>query len=127
MPFVIYQSGVAELANKLYVTGGCVGPFNNHPVSHVDCYDPDTNSWSQIANMNIARAGHGLVNLNGRLYAIGGYGYRYWVDSVEVYDPFNNTWPLLQLKLDGKVAFNGAGLVKNCFVNDGKARSLQMC
>ena len=77
--------------------------------------------------MNIARAGHGLVNLHGRLYAIGGYGYRYWVDSVEVYDSYNNNWTLLQLKLDDKVAFNGAGHVKNCFVNDSKARSLQMC
>ena len=71
--------------------------------------------------MNIARAGHGLVNLHGRLYAIGGY--RYWVDSVEVYDPNNNNWTLLQLKLADKVPFNGAGLVKNCFVND----SIQMC
>ena len=33
-------------------------------------------------------------SLHGRLYAIGGD----WVDSVEVYDPDNNTWTTLQHK-----------------------------
>ena len=50
--------------------------------------------------MNIARHHHSLVSLHGRLYAIGGD----YVDSVEVYDPDNNTWTLLQHKLDGEVA-----------------------
>ena len=49
----------------------------------------------------------------GKLYAIGGDG----VDSVEVYDPDNNTWTLLQHKLDGKVAGAGAGLIKKYYVN----------
>ena len=66
-------------------------------MSSVDCYDPDTNTWSQMANMNIARAGHSLVSLHGRLYAIGGCDVGY-VDSVEVYDPDNNTWTTLQHK-----------------------------
>ena len=100
--------GVAALDNKIYVTGGSF-PW---PISSVDCYDPGTNTWSQAANMNIARKAHSLVSLHGRLYAIGGL----YVDSVEVYDPVNNTWTLLQHKLDGKVAFNGAGLIKKTFM-----------
>ena len=79
-------------------------------MSSVDCFDPDTNTWSQVANMNIARHGHSLVILNGKLYAIGGLG----VDSVEVYDPDNNTWTLLQHKLPGGVVGTGAGLIKKC-------------
>ena len=114
------RSGVATLDNKIYVSGG----WDEHlhydvddsgggaTVSSVDCYDPDTNTWSQVANMNIARDGHSLVSLHGRLYAIGGKD----VDSVEVYDPDNNTWTLLQHRLDGEVAFNGAGLIKKTFL-----------
>ena len=104
MPTEIYRPGVAALNNKIYVTGGSDG----QSMSSVDCYDPDTNTWSQVANMNIARDGHSLVSLHGRLYAIGGYE----CDSVEVYDPDNNTWTLLQHKLDGQVDMTEAGLIK---------------
>ena len=89
MPTGRFGPGVAALDNKIYVTGG--GDFG--VMSSVDCYDSDTNTWSQMANMNIARSGHSLVSLHGRLYAIGGYR----VDSVEVYDPDNNTWTQLVL------------------------------
>ena len=65
-----------------------------------------------MANMNIARSGHSLVSLHGRLYAIGGD----WVDDVEVYDPYSNTWTTLQHKIDGKVAGNGAGLIKKFYM-----------
>ena len=102
--------GVAALDNKIYVTGGHGG---GQTMSSVDCYDPDTNTWSQMANMNIARDSHSLVSLHGRLYAIGGCG----VDSVEVYDPDNNTWTLLQHKLDGNTVYNtGAGLIKKYYL-----------
>ena len=102
--------GVAALDNKMYVTGGYAG----QPMSSVDCYDPDTNTWSQVANMNISRHSHSLVSLHGKLYAIGGAG----VDSVEVYDPDCNTWTLLQHKLDGKVVDTGAGFIKKYFLQN---------
>ena len=110
------RSGVAALDNKIYVTGGHLTQYDyGEPVSNVDCYDPDTNTWSQVANMNIARSSHSLVSLHGRLYTIGGeYPEK---DSVEVYDPDNNTWTLLQHKLDGKVADTGAGLIKKYYLN----------
>ena len=107
MPTSSYSPGVASLDNKIYVTGG-QEDIGGQSKSSVHCYDPDTNTWSQMANMNIARWGHSLVSLHGRLYAIGGRD----VDSVEVYDPDNNTWTLLQHKLDGRVAGAGAGLIK---------------
>ena len=79
--------GVAVLDNKIYVTGGHEVVHGGQTMSSVDCYDPNTNTWSQMANMNIARWSHSLVSLQGRLYAIGGD----WVDDVEVYDPYSNT------------------------------------
>ena len=104
--------GVAALDNKIYVTGGQDYIYAGQPLSSVDCYDPDTNTWSQMANMNIARRGHSLVSLHERLYATGGWR----VDSVEVYDPDNNTWTLLQQKLDGKVFGNGDCLIKKYYL-----------
>ena len=45
------------------------------------------------------------------LYTIGGNDdYGCDVDSVEVYDPDNNTWTLLQHKLEGEVSHYGACL-----------------
>ena len=104
MPNVREFPRVAALDSKIYVTGG-IDADGAEFLTSVDCYDPDTNTWSQVANMNIARACHSLVSLHGRLYAIGGYD----VDSVEVYGPDNNTWTMLHHKLDGKVAYSGAG------------------
>ena len=109
MPTGRHYPGVAALNNKMYVTGGY---WDGQTFSSVNCYDPDTNTWSKVANMNIARQDHSLVSLHGRLYVIGGRG----VDSVEVYDPDNNTWTLLQHKLDGKVAYTGAGLIMKSFI-----------
>ena len=83
MPTERYHPGVAALDNRIYVTGGYGEDYQ--PMSSVNCYDPDTNTWSQLANMNNARWNHSLVSLQGRLYAIGGND----VDSVEVYDPDN--------------------------------------
>ena len=120
--------GVAVLDDKIYVAGGEKNDSEDvEPMSSVDCYDPDTNTWSQVSNMNIARAGPILVSLQGRFYAIGGLGFRLstvdsgkagggydYVDSIEVYDADNNTWNLLEHKLDGRVSGIGAvaGLIK---------------
>ena len=113
---------VAVLDSKIYVTGGYFkgeiyipgsSPSVRHIMSRVDCFDPDTNTWSQVASMNIERGGPSLVSLHRRLYAIGGAD----VDSLEVYDPDNNTWTLLQQKLDGKVSYNGACIIKKYYLH----------
>ena len=89
--------------------------------SSAECYDPDTNTWSQIENMNIGRHSHILVGLNERLYAIGGLdgssilGYSY-IDNVEVYNPVDNTWTLLQQKLDGEMSNSGYCLLKKYYI-----------
>ena len=114
MPTRRCHPDVAALDNKIYVTGG-MGSYLT--LSSADCYDPDTNTWSQMANMNIARAAHSLVSLHGRLYAIGGNRGVRGVDSVEVYDPDNNTWTLLQQRLDGRVHCTAAGLIKKYYLN----------
>ena len=102
--------GVAAFDKKIYVTGGYAPGL----ITNVDCYDPETNTWSEKASMNSWRGGHSLVSLLGRLYAIGGVGQD--VKNVEVYDPDNNTWTMLQHKLDRKVDGTGAGLINKYFL-----------
>ena len=112
MPTWRERPGVAVLDNKIYVTGGV---WYGQIMSSVDCYDPDTNTWSQVVNMNLARNCHGLVSLLGRLYAIGGSSD---VECIEVYDPDNNTWTLLQYKLDGKVGYTGGDSIIKMVILD---------
>ena len=115
---------MAVLDNKIYVTGGTGAGCDRQIMSSVDCYDPDTNTWSEVANMNIERYSHSLVSLHGRLYAIGGfYGLKVGVDSVEVYDPDNNTWTLLQHNMDGKVLLSGASLIKKYYLNSSSSQN----
>ena len=110
------KPGVAAHNSKIYVTGGWDFDSDDGEcvkMSSVECYDPDTNTWSQVSNMNIPRAGHSLISLHGRMYAIGGYD----VDNVEVYDLDNDKWTLLECKLKGKVTNTGAGLIKKHYVD----------
>lgn len=62
-------------------------------------YDPETNTWIQLASMPTLRySGFGLAAYNHKIYLIGGYlGYEYGPnDSVssanEVYDPSTDSW-----------------------------------
>ena len=126
MPTERCGPGVAALDNKIYVTGGHHPNCPSPTMSSVDCYDPDTNTWSQVANMNIARQNHSLVSLQGKLYAIGGNSgeniiircksFNEYVDSAEVYDPDNNTWTLLEHNLDGKMDWTRAGHIKEYYL-----------
>lgn len=74
---------------ELYVAGGCdVWACLNS----VEKYNPESDSWSLIAPLNVARRGCGLACLNGRLYAIGGHDGTVSLCSVEVYDPDVGFW-----------------------------------
>lgn len=52
------------------------------------------NTWTAKAPMPTARSGFGLVDVNGSLYAIGGFnkGQGDFSAANEVYDPATNTW-----------------------------------
>ena len=105
----------------MYVTGGTTKDYDI-ALKTAECYDPDSNSWSSVADMNVARVSHCLVAANGMLFAIGGfedgdYGLDIMdetvIDSMEVYNPDTDTWTMIEEKLDGRVAYSGAcALVK---------------
>ena len=115
--------GVDVLFGKIYVSGGtdqsfCDPPGHGKGHKSVECFDPVSNAWSKVADMNVGRFGHGLVSANGLLYAVGGFDDTKSadfalcndsvLDSMEVYNPDTNTWTMLEEKIDGKVADSGA-------------------
>ncbi|XP_068195759.1 kelch repeat and BTB domain-containing protein 11 [Antennarius striatus] len=81
--------GICTMYNYLFVAGGIVGYGDKGKVSDkVFCYNPITNSWSEVRPLNQARAQLKLVSMDGYLYAIGGE----CLFTVEKYDPRMDRW-----------------------------------
>ena len=83
--------GTASLNGKIYIAGGYDG---NVFLKTVDCFDPVTNKWSKVTDMNVKRSRVALVANCGKLYAIGGYDGSANLCSVEVFDPETMAWTL---------------------------------
>jgi N-acetylneuraminic acid mutarotase len=99
--------GTVILEGKIYVMGGhAEGKIFNL----LQRYDPETNEWATLAPMSKARRSLASTVLNGKIYAIGGYG----TSSVEIYDPKSNSWspgPSLPTSLDSATAITVNGKI----------------
>lgn len=63
------------------------------PMSNlVEEYDPATNSWKIIHQMNLKRANHVLFGFQSKLWAIGGTDQP---NFAEMYDPERDTWSMV--------------------------------
>ena len=85
---------------KIYVTNGYAGGYQ----SHLDRYDPDTDTWTSLAPMptyHPGPAGSGFVN--GKLYVAGGEAHA----IVNAYDPSTNSWQVVASMPE--VRMHGAG------------------
>jgi hypothetical protein len=70
--------------------------------------------YSAKASMNVARTNHQCVELDGKIYAIGGHQLTStYLNSVEMYDPVLNTWTV-------KANMNVARTNHKCVVLSGK-------
>ena len=59
----------------------------------VEAFDPLLGAWAFVASMSIGRCYHAVAVVDGKIYAIGGYGSENQaLDSVEVYDPQADNW-----------------------------------
>ncbi|KAJ8271000.1 hypothetical protein GJAV_G00121650 [Gymnothorax javanicus] len=81
--------GICTMYNYLFVAGGIRGYGDKSKLSDkVFCYNPVTDSWSEIRPLNQPRSQLKLVSLEGYLYAIGGE----CLFTVEKYDPRLDRW-----------------------------------
>ena len=53
----------------------------------VERYDPAEDTWSEVASMTKFRSAAGVVQLYGKIYALGGHNGLSIFESVECYDP----------------------------------------
>ena len=83
------NSGCAIVANEnLYHIGGWL---NNQNFKFVHMLDPNSNSWTRLADMPTARHGLKLVWFDNRIWAVGGYDGLY-TSTAESFDPLSNSW-----------------------------------
>lgn len=93
------HAGIAVLNNRIYYVGG----QHNHdgqltPQKSVHYYDPDNNTWTQVANLpgnGLNHIGSSTIVFGGRILVLGGQGYTGSTgpkDTVLAYDPDLDTW-----------------------------------
>jgi N-acetylneuraminic acid mutarotase len=89
----------AGLNGKVYALGGQHGQEASQDAqSEVDCYDPETDSWSVVAPIPDVRshAGAATFVMNGRIVMLGGeIAYNTQRSTVFAYDPSANAWSLI--------------------------------
>jgi N-acetylneuraminic acid mutarotase len=81
------------LANgQVLVAGGSSSGPEGYLAS-ADLFDPATNRWTAVANLNHARGGHTATLLpDGQILVVGGKDNTQVLVSAERYDPANNRW-----------------------------------
>lgn len=89
--YPISISGVATIGlnDKIYAFGGATGPnqANRSSTNRVFRYDPDINSWQELAGMPEARMSMSVAVYNEKIYLLGGQKNNIWLDG-----PKNNVW-----------------------------------
>src|SRR6266478_1254220 len=89
------RSDLAAVAHggKIYVFGGCTGTASAPSVTkEVDMYDPQTNTWTRLADMTTARASLVAGHSGDKVYAIGGTDGVSALTVNEVYDISSDSW-----------------------------------
>lgn len=84
------------VGNALYAIGGRAnpgGPCSGGPLSSVERYDIDTNTWTQVAPQPVALSDRAAAVVGGKIYVFGGCINSFAiVNNVDVYDPVTDTW-----------------------------------
>uniref|UniRef100_A0A6I8NSS9 Kelch-like protein 3 n=1 Tax=Ornithorhynchus anatinus TaxID=9258 RepID=A0A6I8NSS9_ORNAN len=100
--------GVGVLSGQLYATGGHDGPLVR---KSVEVYDPGTNTWKQVADMNMCRRNAGVCAVNGLLYVVGGDDGSCNLASVEYYNPVIDKWTLLPTNMSTGRSYAGVAVI----------------
>ena len=86
--------GAAVFNIKIYVAGGRGSVVDDEGLRSGEVYDPNTDTWSPIGNMNSERYCGSLTVIEGQLLALGGRDGTTPLQTIEVYDKETDTWRL---------------------------------
>jgi len=112
-------SAAVVFKNHLYVAGGKT--YNNNDLATVERWD-FTTEWTSVKSMNHARSGFALIEIGGKLVAIGGYHYGTlrFVHQIEVYDDINDVWIDYDTMDHGRTNFAATVLGKRIYIAGGE-------
>ena len=84
------HDGVVYFNNEIYIAGG----WTDTSINKLQKFNPSTNNWQYLANLNFPRERVASTVLNGKIYVIGGKNGSNIYKSVEIYDPESDTWTI---------------------------------
>ncbi|KAG7463164.1 nuclear factor 1 A-type isoform X1 [Solea senegalensis] len=99
---------VGVLCGQLYAAGGHDGPLVR---KSVEVYDPQTNTWKLVCDMNMCRRNAGVCAINGLLYVIGGDDGSCNLSSVEFYNPAIDKWSLIPTNMSNGRSYAGVAVI----------------
>merc|ERR1712091_274934 len=71
------------------------GHHDGATLDTVEVYDPQADSWQQVASMPQPLCDHAAAVMGGKIYVTGGYSQRSTLNSAYVYDPQADAWAQL--------------------------------
>ena len=90
---------VVSYSNALYVFGGHDLPVSNaacERTASIERYDPISDTWTLIANLDMGRDSIGVCVLGVSIIIIGGFDGTNYLKTVERFDPESNTFEKLK-------------------------------
>ncbi|MEQ2229851.1 hypothetical protein ILYODFUR_023141 [Ilyodon furcidens] len=115
-----FRHGVAVIDGRLFVAGGCYFYAKDNIMKSAYSYDPVTDSWKRLADMQEPRSNFSLVVHENHLYAIGGdKEINTNTDSVEMYKSDSDSWSFVH-PLDQDLSGYGVSTINGgIFISGG--------
>merc|ERR1719411_2176203 len=92
------SQGQAVIDGEIYVVGG-YDNIKSRYLKSLEKFSPQSNKWTKLPSMNLARRSPGVVNYRNRLFAVGGMGEEDDLSSVEVFCPTSGDWRYLPAEM----------------------------
>lgn len=100
LPIATYGMTASSVGNKIYVINARTGNTTLGNCNY--CYDVETNSWEEKANIITARIYASSATIDNNIYVIGGNNLQKYINTNECYDTLTNTWSTKTNMLDTK-------------------------
>ena len=116
-----YSHASVVLDGKIYAIGGHGGAGT---LDTVEVYDPQANSWQQVASMPQRRYDHTAAVVGGKIHVTGGReNQKRVLNSVCVYDPQANAWAQLASLSTARAGHASAAVGGKLYVFGGSGGS----
>ncbi|MBS1812803.1 MAG: M36 family metallopeptidase [Acidobacteria bacterium] len=92
MPSALLRTLIASDGQYLYVIGGRSTAASSTATNAVRRFDPANNSWTTLASLPMLLSSGEAVQLNGKIYVLGGQTETTAISTVYIYDIAANSW-----------------------------------